>query len=201
MSMNDTMDAEREIVIFTPYYIPREGGVEFARTLTEKGVRVVIVTNSLASTNHVAVHGHYAKYRKRLIEAGAELYEIRSVSDIDETGWGHTPERVTLHSKATIIDSKTVFVGSLNFDPRSIFLNTEMGIFIESREFGEEFSRRVMESLPEVTYRVDLDDSDRLRWTYDFGDEHEVWGKEPQTNWGRRLKAGFYRILPIEDQL
>ena len=76
-----------------------------------------------------------------------------------------------------------------------------MGIFIESAEVGEEFTRRVMEVLPEVTYRVDLDDRDRLRWTYDFGDEHEVWGKEPQTNWGRRFKAGFYRILPLENQL
>jgi putative cardiolipin synthase len=195
------LEAEREIVIFTPYYIPKEGGVEFVRERVEKGVRVVIVTNSLASTNHVAVHGHYAKYRKRLIEAGAELYEIRSVIDVDETGWGHTPERVTLHSKATIIDRDTIFVGSLNFDPRSIFLNTEMGIFIESAEVGEEFTRQVMEVLPEVTYLVDLDEKGSLRWTYAYGDEYEVWHKEPQTQWGRRFKAGIYRILPLENQL
>jgi putative cardiolipin synthase len=149
----------------------------------------------------VAVHGHYAKYRKSLLEAGAELYEIRAVFEVDETGWGHTPERVTLHSKATIIDRKTIFVGSLNFDPRSIFLNTEMGIFIESAEIGEEFTRRVMEVIPEVAYRVDLDGKGSLSWTYAFSGEREVWNKEPQTSWGRRFKAGFYRIMPIENQL
>lgn len=195
------LEAENEIIIFTPYYIPRPQGVAFVKRLTDKGVRVIIVTNSLASTNHVAVHGHYAKYRKRLLQAGAELYEIRAVLELDETGWGHSPERITLHSKATIIDRDTIFVGSLNFDPRSIFLNTEMGIFIESEEVGTEFTTRVLASLPEVSYRVELDEWDELRWTYEFGDEKEVWQTEPQTSFGRRFKAGFYRMLPIEDQL
>ena len=193
--------ARSEILLFTPYYIPRDSGTEFVGELVRKGVRVVIVTNSLASTNHVAVHGHYAKYRKQLLEAGAELYEIRAVSDMDETGWGHAPERVTLHSKATIIDRETIFVGSLNFDPRSIYLNTEGGIFIDSPEVGSVFTARILEALPEVTYAVELDEKGNLRWTYDYGEEHEVWHKEPQTSWGRRFKAGFYRLLPIEGQL
>jgi putative cardiolipin synthase len=195
------LEADREIFIFTPYYIPGDGGIAFVTRLAQKGVRVVIVTNSLASTNHVAVHGHYAKYRKRLLQAGAELWEIRAVLEMDETGWGHTPERVTLHSKATFVDRDTVFVGSLNFDPRSIFLNTEMGIFIESAELGGPFTEKALEILPEVAYRVTLDDRGNLVWTYDDGAEREVWHKEPQTSWGRRFKAGFYRILPIEGQL
>ena len=195
------LEADHEIVIFTPYYIPREGGIEFVKRLSERGVRVVIVTNSLASTNHVAVHGHYAKYRKRLIEAGAEMYEIRAVVELDETGWGHTPERVTMHSKATFVDRDTAFVGSMNFDPRSVFLNTEMGIFIESAELGGPFTERALALLPEVAYRVTLDDRGELLWTFDNGEEREVWHKDPQTSWGRRFKAGFYGVLPIEEQL
>jgi putative cardiolipin synthase len=193
--------ADREIIIFTPYYIPREGGVEFLRKLHQRGVRVVIVTNSLASTNHVAVHGHYAKYRKRLLEAGAELWEIRAVLDLDETGWGHTPERVTLHSKATFVDRDTVFVGSLNFDPRSVFINTEMGVFIESAEIGGPYTEKTLAILPQVAYRVTLDERGALLWTFDGGVEREVWRKEPQASLGRRLRAGLYRLLPIEDQL
>jgi putative cardiolipin synthase len=193
--------AEEEIIIFTPYYIPSDGGVAFVERLRQKGVRIVIVTNSLASTNHVAVHGHYAKYRKRLLQAGAELYEIRAVTELDETEWGHTPERVTLHSKATFVDRDTVFVGSLNFDPRSIFLNTEMGIFIESEELGRPFTEGALEALPRVAYRVTLDEDGDLQWLFDDGVEREVWRKEPQTGWGRRFKAGFYRLLPIEGQL
>ena len=195
------LEADHEIMVFTPYYIPGEGGIGFVKRLRERGVRVVIVTNSLASTNHVAVHGHYAKYRKRLLEAGVELYEVRAIMDLDETAWGHTPDRVTMHSKATIVDRDTVFVGSLNFDPRSIFLNTEMGIFIESAELGGAFTERIMGVLPDWAYRVTLDDQGDLLWTFDNGDEQEVWHKEPQTGWGRRFKAGFYRILPIEQQL
>jgi len=195
------LDADREIVVITPYYIPGDGGIAFTRELLSRGVKVVIVTNSLASTNHVAVHGHYAKYRKRLLEAGAELWEIRAVVDLDTTGWGHTPERVTLHSKATFVDRNTVFVGSLNFDPRSVFINTEMGIFIESADLGGPFTEQALATLPEAAYRVTLDESGQLLWTYDNGVEREVWRKEPQTSWGRRFKAGFYRILPIEGQL
>ncbi len=195
------LGADKEVLIFTPYYIPGDGGVELVEQLRSRDVRVVIVTNSLASTNHVAVHGHYAKYRRRLLQAGAELWEIRAVLDLDETEWGHTPERVTLHSKATFVDRDTVFVGSLNFDPRSIFLNTEMGIFIESEQIGGPFTERALEVLPLVAYRVTLDDRGELVWLFDDGAEQEVWHKEPQTSWGRRFKAGFYRILPIEQQL
>ena len=195
------VNAANEIVIFTPYYIPGEGGIKFVESLRQRGVRVIIITNSLASTNHVAVHGHYGGYRKRLLEAGVELYEIRAVQDRDETGWGHTPEQVTLHSKATFVDRETVFIGSLNFDPRSIFINTEMGIFIESAEIGSSFTEKALAALPGVAYRVTLDEWGNLLWTYDDGAVREVWHKEPQTSWGRRFKAGFYGIFPIEDQL
>ena len=95
-------EAKREILIITPYFIPQETGTKLIEQLLAKGVRVVIVTNSLASTNHVAVHSGYARYRKRLIKAGAEIHEIRAEFTGDETGWGHSPDLVTLHSKSTI---------------------------------------------------------------------------------------------------
>ena len=162
---------------------------------------MVIVTNSLASTNHVAVHSGYARYRKRLIKAGAEIHEIRAEFTGDETGWGHSPELVTLHSKSTVIDRKTIFVGSLNFDPRSILINTEMGLFIESSDLGAVFTVKLFQSLPRTTYRVDLDEHDQLRWTYQYDGQQEILHKEPQAAWSRRFMAGFYGILPIEGQL
>jgi putative cardiolipin synthase len=63
-------NAESEIIIFTPYFIPGEDGVEFYRDIVNKGVRLVIVTNSLATNNHTSVHSAYASYRKRLLQAG-----------------------------------------------------------------------------------------------------------------------------------
>jgi cardiolipin synthase C len=193
--------AQKEILIITPYYIPQKSGAEMIEDLLAKGIRVIIVTNSLASTNHVAVHSGYARYRKRLLQAGAEFYEVRADAVHNENQWGHTPDSVTLHSKATIIDRETIFIGSLNFDPRSIYINTEMGLFIESGESGKAFTESVIEELSRITWRVDLDDKGKLRWTYENGDQREVVNNEPHAGWWRRFQVGFYRLLPIESQL
>lgn len=192
--------ATDEIVIVTPYYIPQAAGAEMIEELLAKGIRVVIVTNSLASTNHIAVHSGYARYRKRLLQAGAEFYEVRVDVTLEENAWGHQPEAVTLHSKATIIDRETIFIGSLNFDPRSIFINTEMGLFVESGEAGAAFMQDITDELPRMTWQVDLDEKGKLRWTYDHDGEHIVTSKEPASFW-RRFQVGFYRMLPIESQL
>jgi putative cardiolipin synthase len=192
--------AQREILIITPYFIPLDTGSKLLEDLLARGVRVIVVTNSLASTNHVAVYSGYRRYRKRLLQAGAEFYEIHPGVTI-ENAWGHKPEMATLHSKATIIDRETIFVGSLNFDPRSILINSEMGLFIESSIGGEVLANGVFEELPRVAYKVDLDEKENLRWTYQFGDQHEVLHKSPQTSWGRRFMVNFYSLLPIENQL
>ncbi len=193
--------AEKEIIIITPYFIPRQKGAELLEELLDRGIRIVIVTNSLASTNHVPVHSRYRDYRKRLLEAGAEIREVRASEVGGENDWGYQPDRVTLHSKATVVDRRTIFVGSLNFDPRSIVINTEMGLFIESDDIGERFARLVMESVEQVSYRVELDDRGKLRWVYDQGGEREVTDREPEASWGRRAMVNLYRLLPIEGQL
>jgi cardiolipin synthase C len=193
--------ATREIIIITPYFIPLATGSELVEELLGKGIRVVIVTNSLASTNHVPVYSHYTRYRKRLLRAGAEFYEIRAERPGKNNAWGHRPDLATLHSKVTIIDRATIFVGSLNFDPRSLLINSEMGLFIESQPAAHKLTETLAEEIPRVTYKVDLDEQGELRWTYQFGDQHEVLTKSPQTTFGRRFTAGFYRLLPLEKQL
>jgi len=193
--------AEREILIVTPYFIPGELGAALLAEIVAKGVRVVIVTNSLASTNHVPVHAHYRKYRRQLLAQGVEFHEIRADIVGDNNTWGYRPELVTLHSKASVVDRETIFVGSLNFDPRSLLINSEMGLFIDSPDLGEAFTGRLLEEIPRVTYRVSLDENDAIRWTYQYGDIEEIETREPQASWGRRAMANFYRLLPIEGQL
>ena len=68
-----TRSAERDVVIETAYLIPSKEGIAKVAEMTDRGVRVRILTNSLQSTNHTTVHSHYMKWRKRLIEAGVEL--------------------------------------------------------------------------------------------------------------------------------
>ncbi len=195
-------EAEKEVLIVTPYFVPRKRGVEFFRGIRAKGVRVVVITNSLASTNHVAVHSGYAPYRRALLESGVELHEgkVDSLAIRGDVVPGN-PERLTLHTKAIVVDREVLFVGSLNVDPRSIEINTEMGLFLHSAEVASGFAGQIDADLPPYTYRVVLDEDDRIEWRYEGEGEVVTYNREPDTGFWRRFKARFYRLLPIENQL
>ena len=140
------VNAKSEIIVITPYFVPGEAGVAFWQGIVANGVRVIIVTNSLASNNHTAVHSSYSKYRRPMLEAGAELFEARA-NAVDEIhgGGGVKPDRLTLHAKGVIIDREKVFVGSLNMDPRSIDINTEMGVVIDSPDLANRLAENILE--------------------------------------------------------
>ncbi len=193
-------NAQREIIIITPYFVPGTQGVEIITEWLKRGVRVVVVTNSLASTNHVPVHSGYARYRKQLLQAGAELYEVKADAVLDKGELGTNADSRTLHTKAVVFDRSVLFIGSLNFDPRSIDINTEMGVFIESAPAAGGLAEAVMRDVVDSTYWVELDDRQNLVWNY-RGTEPEQFEKEPNTSWWRRFVAGFYGVLPIEGQL
>jgi putative cardiolipin synthase len=195
------VEAESEIVVITPYFVPGDAGVAFWKSVVDKGVRVIILTNSLASNNHTAVHSGYASYRKAMLEAGAELYEARA-NAVTELGGdsGVTPERLTLHTKGVIIDRELVFVGSLNMDPRSVDINSEMGMVIKSPDMASLLATAVLEDLPEFAYRVELQDNGKLNWHGVIDGVEVVETKEPLTTGGQRFKAWLMKIVP-EQQL
>ncbi len=193
--------AESEVVVITPYFIPGKDGVEFWRGIADKGVRVVIVTNSLASNNHTAVHGGYARYRRAMIETGVELYEARVDSSKTSAGSDDKSyDTMTLHTKATIIDRKITLVGSLNLDPRSIEINTEFGVLIDNAEMAGDLVAGFFKNLPSFAYRVTLNEKGKLRWTTIIDGQEVVETNEPDTSEWLRFKAWFMRILP-EEQL
>lgn len=194
-------NATEEILLITPYFVPREEGVEWIRTITARGVRLVVVTNSLASTNHVAVHSGYARYRRELLEAGVELYELRVDGGRKSRRKDFEAERVTLHSKAVVIDRDEVFAGSLNFDPRSIAINTEVGLFIDSAVKGEQLADRIERGIQNYAYQVKLNRDGRMCWYFHGDNGVEEFRSDPQSSAWRKFKAGFYGLLPIEDQL
>jgi len=194
------LSAENEVVFISPYYVPGDGGVQLVRDLVGKGVRVIILTNSLASNNHVPVHGGYARYRKDVIRAGAELYEARAnaAREVQETEEG--PDALTLHTKAFLIDRRYLFVGSLNLDPRSIQINAEMGLFIDSEDMVGGIASRLDERLAAVTYRVLINEKGNLEWHGRINGEDVIETREPLTSPWLRFKAWFMRIAP-ESQL
>jgi putative cardiolipin synthase len=192
--------AQDEVIVLTPYFVPGRDGVEFFRDVRARGVRVAIITNSLASTNHVAVHSGYVPYRKALLEGGVELYELK-VDAAEESADTGEPDRLTLHTKAVVVDRRVLFVGSLNLDPRSIDINSEMGIFLDTPQAAGDFAELVDGDLPRFTYRLVLDEAGSIAWRYEGGAEVSIRTSEPDVGFWRAFKAGFYRLLPLEDQL
>jgi putative cardiolipin synthase len=194
------LSAETEVVLLSPYFVPRDQDVQIIRDLVAKGVRVVVLTNSLASNNHVAAHSGYARYRRDVIGAGAELYEVRANAAHELNDNTEGPHTLTLHSKLIIIDRKQVFVGSPNIDPRSLDLNAEMGILIDSETIADELTQNMEQTLATLTYRVRLNDRGKLEWYSRIDNQDVIETKEPLTGWWRRFKAWFMKIVP-ESQL
>jgi putative cardiolipin synthase len=192
--------AVKEVIVVSPYFVPQREGVDFFGALAKKGVRVVILTNSLASTNHSSVHAVYARYRKPLLRHGVELYELRPMEEGDVVGEADAA-RLTLHSKVAIVDRRSAFVGSFNLDPRSLYINTELGMIVESDEIGEAMASSGLESLKTVAYRLQLNQRGRLNWHYGSGGHDVVAGKEPDTSLWRRLLTRLMGLLPIEEQM
>ena len=194
------LSARKEVIFISPYYVPGKGGVQLVRDLVNKGVRVIILTNSLASNNHVPVHGGYARYRKDVIRAGAELYEARANAARELQDMEEGPDAMTLHTKAFLIDRRYLFVGSLNLDPRSIEINAEMGLLIDSEELVGGITSRVDERLASVAYRVVVNEKGKLEWHGRINGEEVIETKEPLAGPWLRFKAWFMRIAP-ESQL
>ncbi len=188
--------ATQELIIISPYFVPQKQGVEFFSSLAKTGVRVIIVSNSLASTNHASVHAVYARYRKPLLQNGVELYELRprlETMPIDA--------KLTLHSKVATVDRKRLFVGSFNLDPRSLYINTEMGMAVDSAELAGNMAASILESLPETAYKLELSPKGKLQWLLRTAGVQEVITTEPQSSLWRRFRTKLMSLLPIEEQM
>lgn len=194
--------AEREIWVVSPYFVPRKTGVQGFSEVKNRGVLVNVITNSLAANNQKTVHGGYAGSRKPLLRAGIRLFEVRADATVPGAEYvAEDSARATLHTKAFIVDRRKFFIGSFNFDPRSAYINTELGVIIDSPELAEAAVQSVEEALPTQAWEVFLDDNDKLRWRGMEDGEEVILKKEPQTSGWDRFVAGFYRILPIRGQL
>ncbi|WP_322804983.1 phospholipase D family protein [Vibrio alfacsensis] len=189
---------ESSFVLISPYFVPTESGTQALVDAAKRGVDITIITNSLASNDVFAVHGWYAKYRQDLVEAGIKLWEVKASAEV-KSKWSLTgSSRSSLHAKAMMIDGTTLFVGSMNWDPRSAELNTEMAVVIEQSEYVQESLARLPGQLKQNAYQVVIRDGD-IAWI--DATTGETFDSEPEASIWRRLGAWFSGILPIEDQL
>lgn len=193
-------EAESEVLIVNPYFIPRRSGLDFLSATVGRGVNVTVLTNSLASTNHVAVHSSYAGYRERLLEAGVDLREARANATPIDQETGERLQSLTVHTKLIAVDRRYLFVGSLNLDPRAIDINTEMGVLIDAPELTGPLVDRIRARLSGASYRLQRDARGNLQWVGDVDGVPVVETREPLTGRWLRFKAWVLKLVP-EGQL
>jgi putative cardiolipin synthase len=195
---------KKELLVESPYFVLPAGAQATVRTLNDRNVRVRVLTNSLASNDMLPAHAGYAKTRRRLLENGMELYELRPDTDAFRPGWsllsGRSP--AALHTKAMAFDREAVFIGSFNLDPRSAVINTEAGLYIESPELAERLMAYMTTGVvPTNSYRVFLDPNGEIVWETEKDNQTLRHRNEPGTTFRRRLFANLLKLLPIDSQL
>jgi putative cardiolipin synthase len=196
--------ATEELIIVSPYFVPGENGANALCELSQKGIRVRILTNSLASNDVAAVHAGYAKYRKQLLEAGVILYELdeevkKSVKK--KFTWLPGLSKSSLHAKTMVIDGKTMFVGSMNLDQRSLHINNEIGILFLNPEIAGSSAEAFDQNIMSVAFRLKLHDDDSIRWYLKKDDGEIIYDKEPYVSFWKKLGVWFIGRLPVESLL
>ena len=192
---SEMAQARSEYLILTPYLIPGEGGMRTVRANRGRGVRIGIVTNSLASTDEPAVHGGYRRYRRPMLEQGVELWELGATRGTSLLRW-KTDHAFGLHVKSVVFDRDTVFIGSLNFDPRSEAINTEAGIIARSHELAEEILDLIEAAKRKALYRVRLVADGSLLWDAStWQNDPHVLTLDPDTTWWERAKVRILSLL------
>ena len=196
----DTLHSE--ILLESAYFVMQDPSIEKLAELKDRGVRVRVMTNSLASNDVIAAHAGHAKRRRKVIENGVELYEMRPDAGMIEKSIASGDSKAALHTKAIVFDQESIFIGSFNLDPRSASINTEAGLYVESPELAKQVTAYMDEGVrPENSYRVLLDDDGDLVWVTEIDGVEVKFHKDPESGFWDRFISGFIMLLPVEHQL
>jgi putative cardiolipin synthase len=193
--------AQQEVVASSPYFVPGPTSMEMLRELRSRGVKVTVMTNSLASTDEPIVHIGYSQYREELLRMGVDLYELSS-SRLRENKrmflFGQSLGR--LHAKLVVIDKKRLFIGSMNLDPRSATINTELGAMIDSPPLARELLRIIDIDRLQSAYRVRLGPNGKgLEWLSNDGEREMILHEEPDSTPWLRIKSWLLTpFVPVE---
>jgi len=199
--------AQKRLIVVSPYFVPTQDEIQAYANMVKRGIEVIIITNSLAANNMFMVHGGYAPCRIPLLKAGVKIFEARADAPvlgsehiIHSTKTKKAPKAkaiTTLHTKEFFVDDKELFIGSFNFDPRSIHLNTECGVIIRDSHLTCEMAKEYLDCLDTFAFEVYLsNESQQLRWRTIMKGKSKVFRKEPQTSLLQRCLGGLAGIAP-----
>ena len=186
---------QAELSIISPYFVPGDNVTATFVTMAGSGKDVRILTNSLVANDVAAVHGGYSRYRKRLVEGGVQIWELKPRGTVNSSAFGSSG--ASLHTKAFAVDSHTLFVGSYNLDPRSTWLNCEQGVLVENETLAKQLEGTfATQTSGQHAWQVTLNGKD-LQWS----DGTETFDKEPKASAGRHFQAWLARVLHLDAQL
>ena len=212
--------AKQDILVVSPYFVPGKAMMDLFRQMRAKGVRIRVLTNSLASNDAVAAHAGYARYRKDLIAMGIELYEMRAgeAGEMGSAGMSYgigsgaggggrgggskgATSRASLHSKAFIIDGRLAVIGSMNLDLRSQRKNSEVALVIRSVALSQRATRQVEATFANGAYRIHVDGGGQLVWRAPPGAPFKDSHKEPEAGAKLRLLSGIIAPFAPDEML
>jgi len=199
--------AQRELALVSPYFVPDKTAMDWLRNITARGVKVQILTNSYAATDVSAVHAGYAPKREALLKAGVDLYELKPSAYAEMARHGRrstiSKSRASLHAKTYMVDQRLLFIGSLNLDPRSALLNTEMGVVLDNSELCRKLAidDRILDFANKVMLQPDEHGAERLVWVTRENGLLKTYTEEPDMGFFQHAGQVFLRMLPIEGEL
>jgi putative cardiolipin synthase len=194
-------NSENEILIESAYFVLDEPALEFAGRLRDRGVRIRALTNSMASNDVLPNHASYAMVREKMLTRGIELYELRPDAQSCLQTVGHSvycdeDSSLGLHAKAAVFDRKTIYVGSCNLNLRSAYLNTEVGMFVDSPILAETLISQIeLNMKPENSWQPKLK-GNQVIWITEINGQEKIIMHEPQTSWLERVKEGMLTLVP-----
>ena len=201
-------EAKEEFILVSPYFVPGKKGADAFCELAKQGVKVHILTNSLASNDVSAVHTGYSRHRKQLLRCGVRLYELNEQLTTMKGKlftWLPGLSKSSLHAKTMAFDHKAMFVGSFNFDQRSININNEIGILFYEPALASETMAAFDEHINKVAFSVELvtdaNGKESLRWVGVEEGKEVIFDDEPYVGFWKKLAAKVMRILPADFML
>lgn len=182
--------AKHDLRLITPYFVPGTKGLADLEAIARRGVKVSLLTNALAASDNILVHGAYRHYRAPLLGVGAQLFEFAPPR---QKGM----QRDVLHSKVFIVDHRQLLIGSLNFDMRSAYTNAELGVIVEHPALVTEalavFSH---DSGPDQAYALSYENRD-IVWQVDRPGGPSRMSVEPEAPLVWRALSWTVGHLPI----
>ncbi|KAF7277604.1 hypothetical protein GWI33_003276, partial [Rhynchophorus ferrugineus] len=207
-----------KVDLVSAYFVPDENSMQIMQDLSNQDVQIRVLTNSFKANDVPLVHAFYAKHRPQMLANGIQLYEFlpvlpnnliddrqKSIFQYDQNSRKKNSKdgfsRSSLHAKFMALDNRQVFIGSFNFDPRSAYLNTEIGVILDSPTLAKAIHNSMDQDLIKYSYHVSLDPTGQMIWKQQTPNGQKIYSKEPEIKWWQKIGLKLVSWLPIQGQM